>query len=86
MARGKKPTPDAEYRAEYFYDSVGRRRKLSAGAILRIQQEFADGMSTSQIAQEFGVSRSLVLICCYNTPRKSDLEKLAEAKDDVPIS
>ncbi|ALY08836.1 hypothetical protein DRROBERT_50 [Arthrobacter phage DrRobert] len=73
--RNQKP---ATYKAEYFYDSVGRRRKLQDSAMARIREEFADGVPTSLIASEWGVSVALVRTICYNTARKRDQDKIGE--------
>ncbi|AOQ28325.1 hypothetical protein SEA_CHRISTIAN_52 [Arthrobacter phage Christian] len=73
--RNQKP---ATYKAEFFYDSVGRRRKLQDSAMARIREEFADGVPTSLIASEWGVSVALVRTICYNTARKRDQDKIGE--------
>ncbi|ALY08588.1 hypothetical protein BENNIE_52 [Arthrobacter phage Bennie] len=73
--RNQKP---ATYKAEYFYDSVGRRRKLQDSAMARIREEFADGVPTSLIASEWGISVALVRTICYNTARKRDQDKIGE--------
>lgn len=61
------------YQAEYFMDSVGRRRKLSHGAMVAIRADFARGASTRELAERYGVSTHLILTVCYSTPRNSDL-------------
>ncbi|AZF98308.1 hypothetical protein SEA_BODACIOUS_52 [Arthrobacter phage Bodacious] len=73
--RNQKP---ATYKAEFFYDSVGRRRKPQDSAMARIREEFADGVPTSLIASEWGVSVALVRTICYNTARKRDQGKIGE--------
>ncbi|ASR83845.1 hypothetical protein SEA_PITADOG_52 [Arthrobacter phage PitaDog] len=73
--RNQKP---ATYKAEFFYDSVGRRRKLQDSAMARIREEFADGVPTSLIASEWGVSVALIRTICYNTARKRDQDKIGE--------
>ena len=70
----------AEFTAEYFLDSVGRRRKLSAGAILAVQREFRAGAKTADLAEQYGISTSLVRTITYNTPRESDMQKIDEAR------
>lgn len=61
---------------DYYLDHVGRRRKLSHGAILRIQQQFAKGAKTADLAAAYEVSVSLIRTITYSTPRDSDIEKL----------
>lgn len=68
------------FSADYYFDAVGRRRKLSAGAILSLQREFRTGAKTSDLAATYGVSVSLVRTITYNTPRESDLTKIDEAR------
>lgn len=67
---------DRPYQAEYHIDSVGRRRKLSAGAMEDIRADFRDGVPAKLLAREWGVSVSLILSVCYNTPRQRDLDRL----------
>ncbi|AOT24081.1 hypothetical protein SEA_SUPPI_53 [Arthrobacter phage Suppi] len=74
----RKTQKPATYKAEYFYDSVGRRRKLQDAAMAKIREEFADGVPTSLIASEWGVSVALVRTICYNTARKRDQDKIGE--------
>lgn len=69
-----------QFRAEYFLDAVGRRRKLSAGAILAIQREFRQGAKTADLAEQYGISVSLIRTITYNTPRESDMAKIDEAR------
>jgi hypothetical protein len=66
----------ARFTADYYMDAVGRRRKLSAGAMAAIQREFANGRSTADLAGAYGVSAALIRNVCYLTPRQSDLEKI----------
>jgi hypothetical protein len=54
---------------ERFYDSVGRPRKLAAGAMAAMQREFRKGIGTKELAERYGVSRSLVLTIVYFTPK-----------------
>lgn len=67
-----------KYTADYYLDSVGRRRKLSAGAMKDICRLFGEGVSTADLAEQYGVSRSMILTVTYWTPRKSDLERIQE--------
>jgi len=72
-----------QYEAGDFYvDSVGRRRKLSAGAMKDIRRMFYEGVSCVEIAEEYRVSPALIRTVCYNTARKRDLVRLG--LDDVP--
>lgn len=57
------------YRAPYFTDSVGRPRKLSAGAMSAICAAYAKGAASQDLAKEYGVSRSLILTVVYHTAR-----------------
>lgn len=63
---------------DYYLDHVGRRRKLSHGAILRIQQQFADGAIVSELAEAYDVSTSLIRTITYNTARNRDLDRIAD--------
>lgn len=63
----------------YFYDSVGRRRKLSRGAIKAIQVAYADGEKVVNLAKQFQVSRTTISAVVYMTPRKMDMGPLKEA-------
>lgn len=69
-----------EFKAEYFFDAVGRRRKLSAGAIISLQREFREGAKTADLAETYGISVSLVRTITYNTPRNSDATRIDEAR------
>jgi hypothetical protein len=61
-----------KYSADYYLDSVGRRRKLSHGAMQNIQRAYADGESTADLAEQYGVSVSLIRTVTYLTARKTD--------------
>lgn len=65
----------AEYEAEErFYDSVGRPRKLAAGAMSAIMREYKKGnRTTRELAERYGVSVSLILTIVYHTPRGSGI-------------
>ena len=55
---------------ERFYDSVGRPRKLAAGAMTAIIREYRKGNKTTrQLAERYGVSPALILTIVYHTPR-----------------
>lgn len=69
-----------EFKAEYYLDAVGRRRKLSAGAIISVQNAFRDGAKTSELAEQYGVSTSLIRTITYCVPRAVDLAKIDEAR------
>ena len=59
---------------ERFYDSVGRPRKLAAGAMSAIIREYRKGnLTTRELAERYGVSVSLVLTIVYHTPRGSGI-------------
>lgn len=60
-------SPTLPYKADFYTDHVGRRRKLSHGAMLRIMSEYASGTPTRQLALEWGVSTSLIRTVCYHT-------------------
>lgn len=66
----------AYYKADYYLDAVGRRRKLSAGAMLAIQEAFASGAKTSDLADMYGVSTTTIRTITYLTPRRRDLDKI----------
>lgn len=59
------------FKAKAYTDYVGRPRKLSAGAILAITREFAAGASTRDLAERYGVSRSLIGTVCWHTKKES---------------
>lgn len=53
-----------------YFDSVGRPRKLAAGAMEAIQREFErGGVTTRELGERYGISPSLVLTICYFTPK-----------------
>lgn len=60
-----------DFKAKTFTDYVGRPRKLSGGSIVAITKSYYEGKSTRDLAEEYGVSRSLILTICYHTPRKN---------------
>jgi hypothetical protein len=65
---------------ERFYDSVGRPRKLAAGAMTAIMREYKKGkFTTKQLAERYGVSVSLILTIVYHTPKGSPLKRPAPA-------
>jgi len=66
----------AYYKADYYLDAVGRRRKLSAGAMLSIQEAFASGAKTSDLADAYGVSTTTIRTITYLTARRTDLDKI----------
>lgn len=68
--------------AEFFYDSVGRRRKLSDNTMNDICRQFRDGAKVSWLALTYGVSTSLIRTITYSTPRQSDYdsERAREAR------
>lgn len=74
--------PRRKYNSNYYIDFVGRRRKLSGGAMKDIQMSFAKGAKTASLAEAYGVSTSLIRMVCYNTPRDSDLDRIAEARHE----
>ncbi len=70
----------APFKARRYVDHVGRARKLSHGAIQRIMEDFAEGEAVRVLAEAYGVSTSLIRMVTYNTPRKSDLDRMAQAR------
>lgn len=68
----------------YYYDAVGRRRKLAAGAMSAIQREFEKGVSARELAERYGVSSGLVLTICYFVP-KGTPRKRPEMPDLRPV-
>lgn len=69
---------------DYYYDSVGRRRKLSAGAIKDIQREFYHGVPATKLAEQYNVSPGLIRTVCYNTPRQADeIRQRERQKEEV---
>lgn len=69
----KKPTYSP---GDFYLDSIGRRRKLSDGAMKDIRQMFYEGHSGPEIAKAYRVSVSLIRTVCYSTARKRDLQRL----------
>ena len=67
---------NAKRQAEYYLDAVGRRRKLSAGAMLAIQREYANGAKTADLAEVYGVSTATIRTVCYMVARKADLGRI----------
>lgn len=68
------PAP-VEGQADRYFDSVGRPRKLAAGAMKAIQREFEAGVSSTELAERYGVSTNLILTICYFTPKGSPLRR-----------
>lgn len=68
--------------SEYFYDSVGRRRKLSDNTMRDIQRQFREGVKVTFLALTYGVSASTIRAITYSTPRQSDYdsERAREAR------
>lgn len=63
---------------ERFYDSVGRPRKLAAGAMTAIMREYRKGkFTTKQLAERYGVSVSLILTIVYHTPKGQPVKRPA---------
>jgi hypothetical protein len=60
------------------WDSVGRPRKLSAGAMTRVMDRFAKGDTVKELAQSFGVSQALIRTITYHTVRDADRDKITE--------
>lgn len=67
-----------EFKVDYWLDSVGRRRKLSAGAMVSIQEAYADGAKPADLANSYGVSTALIRTVVYHTPRRVDLPRIEE--------
>jgi hypothetical protein len=65
----------AQYEKEdRYYDSVGRPRKLAAGAMKAIMREYRSGKFTAkQLAERYGVSVGLIGTIVYHTPRGTGL-------------
>lgn len=61
-----------KHSVDYYLDSVGRRRKLSHGAMESIRRAYANGDSTADLAAAYGVSTSLIRTVTYNTARNAD--------------
>lgn len=73
MTENDKPE---SFKAPSFFDSVGRRRKLSAGSMKAICNEYAKGKTIRELATSYGVSTSLVRTVVYHTARNSDLKRI----------
>jgi hypothetical protein len=69
---------NAKRQAEYYLDAVGRRRKLSAGAMLAIQREYRAGARSADLAATYGVSTSTIRAVCYMTARDADKDRIEE--------
>lgn len=61
---------------EYYLDAVGRRRKLSAGAMRDIRFAYFKGTPSRELAEQYRVSTSLIRTVVYSTPRETDLRRL----------
>jgi hypothetical protein len=73
---------------DFYYDAVGRRRKLSAGAMKDIQRQYADGIPSADLAAQYQVSRTTITNVVYNTIRKTDIpriQKWYEAHSQPPV-
>lgn len=68
----------------YYFDAVGRRRKLAAGAMSAIQREFEKGIPTKELAERYGVSTNLILTICYFTPKGAPVRR-PELPDKKPV-
>lgn len=69
----KKPAPKKQ---DFYYDAVGRRRKLSAGAMKDIQNQYANGIPSLDLAAQYQVSRTTITNVVYNTLRKTDIPRI----------
>jgi hypothetical protein len=67
---------EAVFTAPVFMDAVGRRRKLSDGAMKAICKDYAHGETVGALAMHYGVSTSLIRSVVYWTPRNRDLQKM----------
>jgi uncharacterized protein (UPF0248 family) len=73
---------------DFYYDAVGRRRKLSAGAMKDIQRQYADGIPSADLAAQYSVSRTTITNVVYSTIRKTDIariQKWYEAHSQTPV-
>lgn len=59
--------PEEKFKAKTYTDYVGRPRKLSAGAILAVMSDYANGAKTRDLAERYGVSTTLIRTICYHT-------------------
>lgn len=66
----------AHQAGDFYFDSVGRRRKLSDGAMKDIRRSYYEGVPARELSESYRVSVSLILTVVYNTPRKADLRRL----------
>lgn len=66
------PPRGPKYSVDYYLDSVGRRRKLSHGAMESIRRAYSEGEKTADLADAYGVSTSLIRVITYSTARKTD--------------
>lgn len=73
-----------EGQGDRYFDSVGRPRKLAAGAMKAIQREFEAGVSSTELAERYGVSTNLILTICYFVPKGSPLKR-PEMPDLKPV-
>jgi Mor family transcriptional regulator len=76
--------PPVEGQGDRYFDSVGRPRKLAAGAMKAIQREFEKGISSTELAERYGCSTNLILTICYFTPKGSPLRR-PEMPDLKPV-
>lgn len=65
---------------EYYFDAVGRRRKLASGAMRAIQREFERGTPTRDLAERYGVSTNLILTICYHNRKGAPRQRPAPAE------
>lgn len=77
----------AQHETEHrYFDSVGRPRKLAAGAMAAIMREYKKGnFTTRQLAERYGVSVSLILTIVYHTPRGSGKRPAPETMRPVVV-
>ena len=76
MVNGKMTT-------EFFYDSVGRRRKLSDNTMQDIRRQFREGATVNYLALTYGVSKQLIYTITYDTPRQADLDEMRARQEHV---
>lgn len=71
---------------ERYYDSVGRPRKLAAGAMSAIMREYKSGKVTAkQLAERYGVSVGLIATICYHTPKRAPVRRPAPAEKRLVV-
>jgi hypothetical protein len=77
----------AQHETEHrYFDSVGRPRKLAAGAMTAIMREYRKGkFTTKQLAERYGVSVSLILTIVYHTPRGDGKRPAPERQRPVVV-